>query len=222
MKITNTSAPLIFIFLLAVACYKEKNFDDDNRDLQNLFTLTADRETVAADGASQIWLTDFSNKLQTISTPIPLVENNGKLVRTVSVPLTSALVQDSVNVTATIKGVSQKLRLFFSNALPSDIQIKPGAVYVKASYTSPILIDVQLLRDTGIVSLKSLIDFSALADDGREVGAFQQYNNKSDSNGRCSFIYFFTDTLYKGDIKLRASFQANSIHLNDLFNLHTY
>lgn len=223
----------VILSICTVACYKESDFDPSNRDLRKIFTLTTSANQLAADGSSRlivfvkglpdeisdsdnhiILTTDFGtfeaptpSKTTTISSSLVFDSSLNKLSRQASINLISDTKIDSVHLTATVKGVVKNKTIYFYQANPNRLTIVPSVIYAKASF-SPITVDVNLMRDTGLVSVNTLIDFTASdtshSTPSHDAGAFQLFNPYTDASGKCHFVYFFTDSTYQGAVKFRA------------------
>jgi hypothetical protein len=234
-----------FLHFTWTGCYKESDYDSSQRGLDSLFTLSASRNSVAADGVSALKITvgglpqdmtDTDNKIllttdaglfdqsngKTAALPSNLVYINGQLARQLTINLISESKVDSVHLAATVKGVTKALTLYFYRALPDRMRIIPAAVFLKSSLTTGTAIEVDLLRDTGTVSQQTRIALTVTNDKGDMVGIFQLYNNLSDSMGKCQFNYFFPDSVYTGNLKIKASLDGYSSTLSDSVNLTIY
>jgi hypothetical protein len=162
---------------------------------------------------------------QTITVQSSLVYDNvaNTLKRQAKVVLVSSTTIDSAHIIILVKGVTETATVFFYRALPNRIKIIPSAIFAKASYVPAASIEVDLIRDVGLVSLNTPVNFTAVDANGKPVGAFQLFSNLSDSNGKCNFIYVQADTLFTGPIHFTATTAApGGGSITSSFDLNIY
>lgn len=209
------------------ACYKETDYNSENRNLNQLFTLNSDTDSVLADGKSYVTMTvdslpiDIEDSGDSIiiktnfgnlnNSPDPvvirseLIFRNNKYYRRATAILRGGLIPGTASVTATLKGVSKTKNIVVFNAFPDSIKIQPDRIFIEPSISLGIKFEVKLIRRQGLPSIGNTVTFVVTDTLNKQVGNFLTYDNKSDSNGKCYFNYFYTDTLYKGILKAKAS-----------------
>ncbi|HSZ34880.1 MAG TPA: hypothetical protein VK772_16300 [Puia sp.] len=246
MSVRNTL--LFFIVCLVFGCYKESDYNSSARHLGNLFSVSTSMDSIPADGMSRMYVyvnglpdsisaidnnislqTDFgtfvSGTAQTITVQSSLVYDSvvNTLKRQAMAVLVSSTTVDSAHIIVLVKGVTKTATVFFYRALPDRIKMIPSAIYAKASYIPAATIEVDLIRDTGLVSLNTPVILTAVDTSGNAVGAFQLFSNLSDSNGKTNFIYVQADTSFTGPIHFTASAAAPSGgSINSSFDLNIY
>lgn len=217
--------------LLFAACYKDSNSNASVLIPQTLYTVTNSAKSIPADGYSKvnitvqglpvntddtgnsvIFTTDYglfiSNSTNSATVPWTYVANpaeNDSLERTATAILKGTIIPDTAYVTATLNSVTVADTLYFVAAYPNQLFIQPSSAVINTSDTTGISVVVSLVRYYGTPSLYTPVTLTVNTSSTNNVVAFSQYQNLSDSTGKCYFQFTFLDATYNGNLTVTAT-----------------
>ena len=196
-----------------------------NLAYDSFLTVTADHNSIPADGASFTTLTvmqplnllsdynsitftttsgTFDNGTKTISKSSGTVLINGSYQKMAQVRLTSSKNVETANVEVAIKGTTKNIAINFTRAYPENIKISIAAPYIASGIDGSQQITINLLRSKGTPSVGTVASLSVMDTNRVSLGTFINYNNLSDASGTIVNKFTLGTDTYKGTLKILA------------------
>lgn len=211
---------LFFLLLiLIVSCEKDRL----PQELSNVMVLKVENNNADSDNFSKVKLiaefpeefsTEEDNKVdfyimkddeEKLIGDIRLVEQNGVLKRVAEVFVKYNKAETLV-VKAVIKidGVefSKSTTIDFEKAYLENIIISSSSLEVNNQSFETITLTTQLSREKGFVTLNTIANTKAYDNMGNPIGAFLDYKNKTDENGRITNLFTLGNSNYVGPITI--------------------
>jgi hypothetical protein len=221
---------LSFCLLLLIAgCYKEKDYDPSTTNPDLLIQrIEMVKDTLLANGsdATEVTVTlpiDIKEDQSTIKIKTSsgtfkesgkneadaasqIVVINGVASRTAVITLQSGLSAGAGNIEVAVSNVKKTKNFVSIRNYAEAIKVIPEVFYMKSSYKSELIIKTSLSALAGKATSGQLVDVQLLNESNQPVGSFRVYENKSNSEGECNFVYtLIPDTTYSGTLSLVAS-----------------
>ncbi|WP_136466248.1 hypothetical protein [Flagellimonas onchidii] len=197
----NTIIILLLIFISS--CENEDDFNPST--LAENFNLRIENDNPPADMISEIAVIAefpvnfnteddskvdfliFKEEREEMSSDIVLTEDNGNNVKQAELLVsynrdTPIIVEGTISINGTV--ISKEVEITFSKAYPDSINVKSSSLTITPNSFEEIEITTELLRNIGNVSLNTIAETRVVDTNGTTRGIFNNYQNRTDSNGK--------------------------------------
>ena len=234
-------ATYIIILFIVLSCNDDNEFSAENLD--NILSLSIENNDAVSNGIEEIKVIaelpiDFTTENdgmvdfvifkrinETISKNIELAQENVLQKKRASI-LIKHNEEDSLKVKATISVnnilISKETYINFSKAYLNSITITSSTLTIIPNSFNEIDITTELIRDSGVVSLNSVVETVVKDTLGKVRGIFNNYKNKSNEEGKVLNKYTLGNDDYKGRLfVISTSLDSNNEVKSDTLTIYS-